>query len=239
MVELNIIMDEAPLPVGLTRQFGVNAKLSDGTTKDVTESPELIFNVSNPSLAEVTTDSHGNRIVSAHQIGSLIIEASGTFDDSPFTTVKNLVIAEAVITQLSISSTSDEVVIGEPLQLQVHAVFSDESERDVSSSSEIDWSTTEQGIATVESSELGAFIFGSSEGEVTVTAKVDSYQDVVEATEEFMVTQNYALEVSEDAQTPLSRTVQDGYDIDDINVRQNSSDNFDLINATPRYVNQP
>lgn len=239
VVELSILMDEVPLPVGLTRQIGVNAKLSDGTTEDVTKSPDLIFSVSNPSLAEVTTDSNGNRIVAAHQIGSVIIEASGIFDDSQFSTVKNLVVAEAVITQLSISSASDEVVIGEPLQLQVNAVFSDESERDVSSSSEVNWSTTEQGIATVESSELGAFILGSSEGKVTITAKVDSYQEMVETAEEFIVTQNYSLEVSEDAQTPLSRTVQDGYDIDDIKVRQNSSDNFDLINSTPRYVNQP
>ncbi|HDM8221838.1 TPA: Ig-like domain-containing protein [Vibrio campbellii] len=238
-LELEIKVDESPLPIGLTRPLTVHALLSDNTEKDVTTSPDLHLSVNNPTLAEITIDSQGMGIIVAHQIGSVILEASGVFDNNQLTASKNLVVSEAVITQLSISSTTDEVAIGEPVQLKLNAVFSDNSEKDISSSSEVEWTTTDENIATLSTSEQSISIHGISEGEVTAIARTNSYPAPIEAKKLFTVKKGYVIKVTDDAQSPLERAVEDGYDIDDIDIRQNTSNNFDLINSTPRYLSQP
>ncbi|MEF1326458.1 Ig-like domain-containing protein [Vibrio sp. M260121] len=238
-LELEIKVDESALPVGLTRPLKVHALLSDNTEKDVTTSPDLHLSVNNPTLAEITIDSQGMGIIVAHQIGSVVMEASGIFDNNQLTASKNLVVSEAVITQLSISSTTDEVVIGEPVQLKLNAVFSDNSEKDISSSSEVEWTTTDENIATLSTSEQSISIHGISEGEVTAIAKVHSLPAPIEAAKLFTVKQDYVLEINEHDITALSRSTFDGYDIDDIKIRQNELRNFDILNSTPRYINKP
>ncbi|MGR5447823.1 Ig-like domain-containing protein [Vibrio jasicida] len=238
-LELEIKVDESSLPVGLTRPLKVHALLSDNTEKDVTTSPDLHLSVNNPTLAEITIDSQGMGIIVAHQIGAVVMEASGIFDNNQLTASKNLVVSEAVITQLSISSTTDEVVIGEPVQLKLNAVFSDNSEKDISSSSEVEWTTTDDNIATLSTSDQGISIQGISEGEVTAIAKVHSLPAPIEAAKLFTVKQDYVLEINEHDITALSRSTFDGYDIDDIKIRQNELRNFDILNSTPRYINKP
>ncbi|MGR5110892.1 Ig-like domain-containing protein [Vibrio jasicida] len=238
VTEINFDETELFLPVGLEHPLKVNALLSDGSIIDISNSPEISFIVSNNEFADF--DDQERNVVVGKNMGSTTITALAKFNSLEHQNHMTLFVMPPVIKRLSLESTFTEITAGVPLVLQAIATMTDGSEVNVTNSSTLDWSVEPVGSAELTQSTEGITLTGIEKGEIKVSVTAESFPSTVTTQKTFtVVPKDYTITLVEEAISPLSRSVFEGYDIDDIKIRHNGLTNFDLLNTTPRYLNNP
>jgi hypothetical protein len=238
VTEITFSEKELSLPLGVRHALKVNAVFSDGRIDDIPGSPEVKFVVDDTQLAYLDNDE--SNVVVGQTIGKTSIHARTKLNSTEHQSSMTLVITPPVIQELSVQSASTAITAGVPLILQVIATMSDGSQVKITDSSILEWEFDKSGIAEITSSEDGIIVTGIEKGEIKLSVSAGSFRSTVATNKTFTVTpKDYTIKLTKDAQSPLTRSVFSGYDIDDVKVRHNGSTSFDLLNATPRYLNNP
>ena len=235
---INFDDTDLSLPVGLGHYLKINASLSDGSTTDISNSPEIQFIIENNQIADLDNE-ESNRVI-GQNIGTTTITASAKFNSIEHQSDMALEIIPPVIKELVLESANTEITTGFPLILQVIATMTDGTEVNITNSSILDWDIDKTNVASLTVSTDGVIITGIEQGDVNVSISADSFPSRVTTNRTFtVIPKNYGIQLEEDSASPLMRSVFEGYDIDDVKVRHNELTNFDLLNATPRYLNNP
>ncbi len=121
-----------------TATFTASGAYSDGTTKDITAS--VAWSSSDETVATVV-----NGVVTAVAAGTTKIEAA--LDDQ--TASANVVVAAGQITGLTIDPTTATIDEGATVQIRAMAHFEDGTTMDVTTA--VDWTTTDETVASVAS----------------------------------------------------------------------------------------
>ncbi len=232
--ELVVTPESTTVPVGLDSTINLQL-LTSGNEDVLAKSESVLWTSSDETIAVVDQDGK----VFAKSSGKVTISVSVMKAGKLYSKNINLTIIAPVITQLSVTSDTAQIMVDVPVELQVQATFSNGSVVDFTTNSELDWSVDNAELAEVEQSEDKILITGKKEGTVNVTVSADSMPKPVTALSAFKVIQNYGIEVAENGVSSLSRSVFEGYDIDDIKLKQDSTTRFELLNSTPRYLNNP
>ncbi|WP_244230797.1 hypothetical protein [Vibrio ouci] len=238
VTEITFSEKELSLPLGVRHALKVNAVLSDGRIDDIPGSPEVKFTVDDTQLAYLDNDE--SNVVVGQTIGKTSITARTRLNSTEHQSSMTLVVTPPVIQELSVQSDSTAITAGIPLILQVIATMSDGSQVKITDSSILEWEFDKSGIAEITSSEDGIVVTGIEKGEIKLSVSAGSFRSTVVTNKTFtVIPKDYAIKLKKDALSPLTRSVFAGYDIDDVKVRHNGSTSFDLLNATPRYLNNP
>ncbi|WP_122032595.1 hypothetical protein [Aliivibrio sp. EL58] len=237
IVNLTFHEQEVSLPLGRSYTLKVNTLLSDGSVTEISDTSNINFIISDENIALFKENEQN--VLLGQNIGMVSITASGTFDASEYQSVMKVKITNPTIRELAIESIPAEIIVGVPVVLQVTATLSDGSKVSVTNNSELEWEVNKSDAVTLTSSDEGMVIRGDKEGEVKVTVSIGSSSSI-KAHSTFIVTpKNYVISVSNNSVSQISRSMFEGYDLDDVQVRHNYSTNFDLLNTTPRYLNNP
>lgn len=238
VTEITFSEKELSLPLGVRHALKVNAVFSDGRIDDIPGSPEVTFFVDDTQLAYL--DNGKNNVVVGQTIGKTSIRARTKLNSTEHQSSMTLVITPPIIKELSLESASTAITAGVPHILQVIATMSDGSQVNVTDNSTLEWEVDQSGIAEITSSKGGIVVTGIEKGEVSISVSANSFTSTIASNKTFtVIPKNFAIKLKKDALSPLARSVFAGYDIDDVKVRHNDSTSFDLLNATPRYLNNP
>lgn len=138
--------------IGDTVQLGVTASLDDGTQRPVTSGVEWTSSSTNVSLTSTgmaTAEAAGDAIITASFEG---------FSDSITATVN-----EAVVTGITVSPASVTLDVDGTQQLSVQAQYSDSTPGSIPAG-DVDWSSDNPGVATVNTAGLVTAVAGGSAG---------------------------------------------------------------------------
>lgn len=153
VVELTL-QGAPPEEIGATRQLDLTARLRDGTTRQVTA--EAAWSSSDPSVATVSAGQvialgPGQTVITA-EYGGRSIQTSVTISGTTMP-----------VASLTLSGDVGSIVIGQSIQLQATARFTDGSSRLVTN--EATWRSSDSAVATVN---LGR-VTGMARGSTTIT----------------------------------------------------------------------
>ncbi|EGQ8927061.1 hypothetical protein DLH98_24465 [Vibrio parahaemolyticus] len=181
---LSVTPETAALPIGLTQEFIAQAELSDGTSLDVTKNTAVSWTTSDSSIATVDKG-----IVTSVAEGNVTITAVGVVGEQRFSDSATLNVTPTVVTNIIISPQSANTPVGLTKQFTATAVFSDDSELDVTNDAAISWTTGEATIATVSNDVDGkGIVKGESVGKTTITATGVLGSQSLQATADLEVT---------------------------------------------------
>lgn len=162
------------LPLGSTLRLRATASLSDGRTLDVTEQAQ--WTSSAPQLVFVSTLAGERGTLTARALGTTEVQASLRGAEAALP----VIVTDAVLSRVEVSPSPLTLARGTQASLVAHAVFSDGTRNDVTTTGA--WSTDRPTIATVTPSgqaralNLGAatlrfeYLGGAATVPVTVTA---------------------------------------------------------------------
>ncbi|ENP7383857.1 Ig-like domain-containing protein [Vibrio parahaemolyticus] len=159
-------------PVGLTRSFTAKALLSDGTSRDITDSPTLSWSTDNPSIATISNVAGSEGVAKGEAIGSVMVTATENSGSSSLVGTARLDVTEAIVTDLQVTPPSALVANGLTQQYTAKAILSDGSSQDVTSDAAISWTTDNSAIATISNdvTNKGTAKGESVGGPITITA---------------------------------------------------------------------
>ncbi|EJG0649765.1 Ig-like domain-containing protein [Vibrio parahaemolyticus] len=159
-------------PVGLTRSFTAKALLSDGTSRDITDSPTLSWSTDNPSIATISNVAGSEGVTKGEAIGSVMVTATENSGSSSLVGTARLDVTEAIVTALQVTPPSALVANGLTQQYTAKAILSDGSSQDVTSDAAISWTTDNSAIATISNdvTNKGTAKGESVGGPITITA---------------------------------------------------------------------
>lgn len=160
---LLVSTDKKSVPIGLTQQINATAKFSDGSTQDITKDPALFWSVNDDTVA--TIDSTG--LVTGIKKGNVIVTASGNANNQSFSQNIELSIDSKVVTSLIITPEHASIPTGLTQQMVATAIFSDQSELNVTTSPVISWSVNDSNLATINNKGKVSTI---RKGDIIITA---------------------------------------------------------------------
>lgn len=184
VTSLSVTPETVDLPVGLTQEFIAQAELSDGTSLDVTKNTAVSWTTSDSSIATVDKG-----IVTSVAEGNVTVTVVGVVGEQRFSDSATLTVTPTVVTNIIISPQSANTPVGLKKQFTATAVFSDDSELDVTNNAAISWTTGEATIATVSNdADSKGIVKGESVGKTTVTATGVLGSQSLQATADLEVT---------------------------------------------------
>jgi hypothetical protein len=130
------------LAMGETVQFKAMATYSNGTTGDVSNS--VVWHTQDVSVAAVNTSG----LASSVSAGRTLVTAS----ESSVVGEAVLVISKAALKEISITSVSSLIFLGQTAQLHAAGTYSDKSVQDITD--QVSWSAAQTGVAQVNSKGL-------------------------------------------------------------------------------------
>ncbi|EJM7233460.1 Ig-like domain-containing protein [Vibrio cholerae] len=168
-IGLQVTPTNSAIAVGLTQSFIATALMSDGSTRDVTNDPEVSWVSSNNAVVSITSNqSSGNGVARGDGVGSVGVTATGF----GITTSTSLEITPAVPVGLQVTPVSSTIAVGLTQGFTATVQMSDSSTRDVTNESSISWSSSNGNIATISSSQSSGngVATGVNVGTVTIIA---------------------------------------------------------------------
>jgi uncharacterized protein YjdB len=148
---------------GTSLKLTANARMNDGTTRDVTN--QVLWASSNVAAATVALTPPDNGLVNAISIGETTITAT---DSATLVQGRTIVFVSGEAPQLraiTVTPNPATIPVGQTAQLSALGVYDDGSTKDVTST--LTWSSSSDAIVTVSSSGLAT---GVAAGQATVTA---------------------------------------------------------------------
>lgn len=166
------------LPIGATQAFTATARLSDGTTRDITSDAALVFASSNAMVATISNAAGATRgVASAVALGSTNITA--TYTPMGGTAVVSspvpLSVIDAQVTAIEVTPRTSTTPAGFSVRFTATARLSDGTTRDLSQDPTVSWSSSDATKATI--SNLGTtkgIAQGVATGMATITATYNS-----------------------------------------------------------------
>ena len=151
ITSLQVTPSESRLPAGLQQQFIAKITLDDGSTTDATHDVILQWSSSDASI--VTVDATGR--ATAVGAGIATINATGTENGRVFEASARLEVTDAVVTDLALTPTAAASMPpsdSQPIVLTVfaaNATLSDGSLLDLTNNPALNWSSSDEAVATV------------------------------------------------------------------------------------------
>lgn len=168
---LDITPDNKSIPVGLEQQFIAIATLSDGSKRNVTLEPSLVWSSAANSIATIQSGSTDSGRATAISVGTTTISASGIANGVSFTDTANLTVTNLTVTALSVSPDGTKVPAGLAKRFTATALLSDGSTLDVTENSKVNWSSADTKIVSVGNSEnIKGLVYGVSTGNTLISA---------------------------------------------------------------------
>jgi uncharacterized protein YjdB len=166
---ITISPERVSWPLGLTQRFNAEARLSDGSTIDI--SSNVSWTSSSPEIVELVDD---GGVFQGIALGTSSISAS--LDDFVSDNRAIFIVENRVLTSFTVTSATgaDEVPVGKTVQFKALAEFSDGEIYDVSGFRQVHWQSSDPSVATVT---LSGEVTGVSTGQVTISAYT-AYADV-------------------------------------------------------------
>jgi hypothetical protein len=152
---LAVTPPDTTISAGLTRQFTATASFDDGATQDVTQN--AAWTSSSPAVAGVSASGLATGLTA----GATTITASL----GGFTASGTLQVSSAALVSIAVTPANPTINKGDSLQLTATGSYTDGSSQDLTT--QVTWSTSPTGFATVSASGLAA---GAAVGATTVTA---------------------------------------------------------------------
>lgn len=150
IVSLTVSPELEALPVGMEQQFIVTAEYSDGAFADVTEQDAISWGSDDIDIATVSNTKESKGLAKAMKPGPATITATWLIaGESPISASAALEVTTAVVTAIQIRADITSVPVGLTQQFTAWAIFSDETEEDVTDSNKLNWNSSTPGIATV------------------------------------------------------------------------------------------
>lgn len=147
MTGLAISPDKDSVPVGIPKAFKAVATFSDNSKADVTADTSLSWSSSDNNIVSISNASADKGV--AKGIGSGVVTITATYNDAliPITATAELEITSAIITKLDVNSES--IPKGTTKHLTAIAEFSDNHQEDVTTNSNVSWSSDAPAIMTI------------------------------------------------------------------------------------------
>jgi len=153
---IKLFTDNPFLPLGTSSQISATGIYSDNSAQDITN--QIIWESSNPNIAQVSNSQGRKGFVTALSKGSTTIKA--VFDD--FTKSIELTITDSMLVRIEITPENYVLTPGKTFQFKASGIYSDNTDQDITKL--VVWSSSSKSIATISN----AF---KSKGIVTTVSK--------------------------------------------------------------------
>ena len=202
LVSIQVSSCSSSLPAGHTVQCTATATFSDGTARDVTNDPSVIWSSSDVTVASVSNAEGSKGLVSALSPGSATIVAH----KGPVAGSSSVTVTDAVLSSILVIPASTLLPGGYSFQLRAIGHFSDGSTADVTNS--VTWSSSNAALASVSNAAgTRGVVTGVATGVATGTCEIVANAGPIAGSATVTVTD--ATLISVDV-TPASPTLQAG-----------------------------
>ena len=159
------------LPVGLEQQYLAQVILSNNQVLDVTQDSAISWSTSDSNIAIVSNSAGTRGLVTALNEGSVTVTVSGSANGQVFNASANLMVTDAVVTQLLVEPSNSALPVGLEQQYIAKVVLSDKQVLDVTQDTAISWQSSDSSIASI-SNDTGVkgLLEAFKQGVVTITA---------------------------------------------------------------------
>ncbi len=190
---LQVTPNVETLAAGYEKPFVATATFSDGTAYEVTTESYLNWDSSDIAMATVDTDGSAKGM----SAGIVEVSAVANINGVGVRDTAELTITDAIATELSPEVASGSKGLTQAFKAEV--VFSDGSTQDVTTDSSLTWTSSDEVIATIDTSGLAIGVTATA-SPTTIKAHIS---DSLNSTAELTVTDAVitSLEVSPDADT--------------------------------------
>ncbi|EKR09519.1 lipoprotein adhesin LigB [Leptospira kirschneri] len=161
-------LDDGILPKGTNRQFAAIGIFSDGSHQDISNDPLIVWSSSNIDLVRV--DDSG--LASGINLGTAHIRASFQSKQAS----EEITVGDAVLSSIQVTSNSPNIPLGKKQKLTATGIYSDNSNRDISSS--VIWNSSNSTIANIqnngilETADTGIVTVSASRGNINGSIKL-------------------------------------------------------------------
>ncbi|EMK20594.1 Ig-like domain-containing protein [Leptospira kirschneri] len=161
-------LDDGILPKGTNRQFAAIGIFSDGSHQDISDDPLIVWSSSNINLVRV--DDSG--LASGINLGTAHIRASFQSKQAS----EEITVGDAVLSSIQVTSNNPNIPLGKKQKLTATGIYSDNSNRDISSS--VIWNSSNFTIANIqnngilETADTGIVTVSASSGNITGSIKL-------------------------------------------------------------------
>ncbi|WP_263352211.1 Ig-like domain-containing protein [Acidicapsa acidisoli] len=157
--QLKVTPTASSIALGQTANFAATAILTDGSSKDETNS--VTWTSSNGGVASIDATGHATSVSPGN--ATIVATLHGV------TSAASLTVSKAAMVNIAVTPSSSSLASGTSIQLKATGTFTDLSTQDVTNA--VTWKTSDPGIAAVSSAGLAASI---SMGKVSITASAGS-----------------------------------------------------------------
>ncbi|WP_000315105.1 Ig-like domain-containing protein, partial [Leptospira interrogans] len=154
-------LESGILPKGTNRQFSAIGIFSDGSHQDISNDPLIVWSSSNPDLVQV--DDSG--LASGINLGTAHIRASFQSKQG----AEEMTVGDAVLSQIQVTSNNLNIPLGKKQKLTATGIYSDNSNRDISSS--VIWNSSNSTIANIQNNGI---LETADTGIVTISASSEN-----------------------------------------------------------------
>ncbi|KYZ62848.1 hypothetical protein AWU66_13850 [Leptospira interrogans serovar Pomona] len=154
-------LESGILPKGTNRQFSAIGIFSDGSHQDISNDPLIVWSSSNPDLVQV--DDSG--LASGINLGTAHIRASFQSKQG----AEEMTVGDAVLSQIQVTSNNPNIPLGKKQKLIATGIYSDNSNRDISSS--VIWNSSNSTIANIQNNGI---LETADTGIVTISASSEN-----------------------------------------------------------------
>ncbi|OOB92487.1 lipoprotein adhesin LigA [Leptospira interrogans] len=154
-------LESGILPKGTNRQFAAIGIFSDGSHQDISNDPLIVWSSSNIDLVRV--DDSG--LASGINLGTAHIRASFQSKQAS----EEITVGDAVLSSIQVTSNSPNIPLGKKQKLTATGIYSDNSNRDISSS--VIWNSSNSTIANIQNNGI---LETADTGIVTVSASSEN-----------------------------------------------------------------
>ncbi|HFQ5334902.1 TPA: Ig-like domain-containing protein [Vibrio vulnificus] len=149
LTSITVTPKDQSTPVGLTKSYTATVFFSNGQAIDITNDHSIQWTSSDPDVATISnTDGHKG-VAIGKSTGSSTITASFEFNGNLLSDSTLLTVSEAIVTDFSVTPSTQTVPVGLATQFSAIAQMSDGTTIDVTDYESINWSISNTNIAEV------------------------------------------------------------------------------------------
>ncbi|PJG59864.1 Ig-like domain-containing protein [Aeromonas cavernicola] len=171
-----LLIDDIPpsIAVGLAQPLTVRARMSDGSTVDITAHSGVRWSSDRAQIAAILNKSIGIYQIVGVAPGEATITATFDFDGRVFEVSAPIVVTNAVIEHLLIKQTASSVAAGLSLPLAAQVRLSDGQLQDVRAPSGLSWKSSNPQVAVIVDRGAGRFqVKGVAPGTATISSTLE------------------------------------------------------------------
>ncbi|TFH93662.1 Ig-like domain-containing protein [Vibrio ouci] len=135
------------IPVGLSVTYQAKATYADGSVADITDDPALTWSSSDVNVA---TFMQGG-VARGVGVGEATLSVSGVFDGEEVSATTHIIINNEEIASIQVLPENPSIAVGFTQPLTVNAILTDGSIVDVTADPALNWSSSDENVATIES----------------------------------------------------------------------------------------